>query len=507
VLHRGSSEEASRLFRSPSKPPRASAVVLTGIAAGMLASTLAISWWVPIGILVVGGALSLASLWIRLLARRDPRALVALWVILALNVPLALVVPPLFEPSMTRLDDIALAVALAVVLLTRRALPVTNLWSTVAMAGLALFAVSGIVSGLSEKVSTQALLIGTWLGAKFLVCAYIATRFRWAAGEIQAAYRVAMWLLGFIIVVAVVQLLAPHAVAAVLGPEHRERLGVAVTTSIFRVPAQYSTFTILGLCLVLAWAPLTRRRVAGAAVVGAAALLSLRLKALVDVVLAFTVRAAASPARSVRASTPILLVAAAAAAGYFGANLINERIGALFGSEGNAPRQMLYAVAADLASSRRPLGAGFGSFGSEASISYYSPVYEEYGLSSTYGFTREASTFIHDASWATVLGESGWLGAVGFAAALAALAVLLWQSTRTLPGDVYRAGARAGLLFLTVYVADSFANPQLFAGFASMSLAVLWSMALGPGCVAPVGRLGPYMSSATGASNHVGRYG
>jgi hypothetical protein len=478
--------------------------VLTGIAAGLLASTLAISWWVPIGIVVVGGALSLTNLWIRLLARRDPRALVALWVILALNAPLALVAPPLLQPSITRLDDIVLAIALAVVLLTRRPLPASNLWATVALVGLTLFTVSGIVSGLSEKVSTQALLIGTWLGAKFLVCAYIATRFRWTAGEIQAANRVAMWLLSLVIVVAVVQLLAPHAVAAVLGPEQRERLGVAVATSIFRVPAQYSTFTILGLCLVLAWAPLTQLRVAGAAVVGAAALLSLRLKALVDVVLAFTVRAAASPARSVRASTPGLLVAAAAAASYFGANLINERGGALFGAGRIAPRQMLYAVAADLASSRQPLGAGFGSFGSEASILYYSPVYEEYGLSSAYGFSPEAPTFVHDASWATVLGESGWLGAAGFAAALAALAVLFWQSTRSLPGDVHKAGARAGLLFLTVYVADSFANPQLFAGFASMSLAVLWSMALGPG---RVGGLAPGLSSASAANNHVGRYG
>src|SRR5205085_2643166 len=111
------------------------------------------------------------------------RALVTLWFIIALNPPLALVVPPQLQPFVTRLDDAALAVALTVVLLTRRPLPPTNSWATVAFFGLTLFTVSGIVSGLLGEVSTRALLVGTWLGAKFLVCAYISTRFRWTAGQ------------------------------------------------------------------------------------------------------------------------------------------------------------------------------------------------------------------------------------------------------------------------------------------------------------------------------------
>jgi len=76
----------------------------------------------------------------------------------------------------------------------------------------------------------------------------------------------------------------------------------------------------------------------------------------------------------------------------------------------------------------------------------------------------------------------------GFALALAVLMLAAWQRARaagsTLSGDV----ARAALLFVLVFTADSFTTPQLFTGFACMTLAVLLTMSPPDPAPAPLGR-------------------
>jgi hypothetical protein len=451
---------------------------ITVLAAGGLGALTAVSWWMPLGILALAVGLWVTVRWVTLLACRDPRALLVLGVVSALNRSVALAGPQQLENLILRLDDIALAIALLVLMVTRQSTPAVRTWTTTAtFAGLGLFAVSGVVGGIHEGISPQPLALGTWLAVKFLVCAYVATRFTWTADQIRVAYRLFIALLCVVIMVAVVQLVNPEVVQAVFGTEQSVRLGTSVITSIFRVPGQYAVFTLLGLCVLLAAVPLTLAGSAGALIVGIAALLSLRLKALIDTVVVVAARAAMSPAAAVRRLAPLILVASSAAAAYLGSGLVNNRIGVLFGDAEASRRQVLYEVSSEIASTRAPVGSGFGSFGSEASISFYSPVYKEYGLNRVYGFNPQAPKYVYDASWATVLGEGGWLGLLGFAAALIALALFFWRRTKDLPEGLHRCSARAGLLFLTVYVADSLTTPGLFAGFTSLSLAILWSMA------------------------------
>lgn len=483
-------------------------VAAVAVASAVLAAAVGLVWWAPIGVLLLGSVAYGGVLWVRLLVVRDSRALIVLWLVFGLTRTAALLVPADLQQATLWLDDVALAVALAVVLATGRGTPRGPRVPWAVYAGMGLFAVSGVLSGLAADVGLPALGVGTWLGLKLLVALFVSLQFRWTEASIRAAFRVAAWLTAVVVVVAVVQVVAPAAVNAVFGAPQRTRLGGSVVTSIFREPAQYSAFCLLALSIVLGRHPITRMRGLAAVVVAGAALLSLRLKAVVDVVLLVSARAASSPAVLVRAGAPLLLGLVTAIAVYLGAGLIGARAEVLFGDDAS-PRQLLYRVAFQLAADEAPLGAGFGSFGSDASITYYSPVYAEYGLSATYGFSRSAPHFVHDASWATVLGEAGWLGALGVAVALLAVTGSLWSRIRGLPAGTAQDCARVGLLFTLVVLADSVTSPQLFAGFSVVSLAVLYSMALSTaestaGSSAPEEIAGRTVGAATGDVHGLG---
>jgi hypothetical protein len=188
----------------------------------------------------------------------------------------------------------------------------------------------------------------------------------------------------------------------------------------------------------------------------------------------------------VRARFPLILLLGGTAAAYLAAGLLRARLGVLFGFRDESARQILYKTGALIARGHFPIGGGFGSFGSEASTLDYSPLYSEYGLSGTYGFSADAPIFVHDAAWATVLGEAGLAGLAGFAIAVAALLVSVWKTARRSGVGRRSDVARAALLFGLAFVSDSLTSPQLFAGFSCMTVATLLSMASGdPATSAP----------------------
>ncbi len=456
------------------------AVAVVALASAALPVTLIWAWWAPLALIGLGVGTVVTLRWISWVARRQARALLALWLVFALSRPLSLLVPASLAPVAQRIDDLALGLALVVIVLTGRLRFGLPAGGAGFYAGMVVFASSGVLSALLSGSSLEALFLGTWLGLKFLVAFFVSAQFTWSPAEVRQAFRVAAWLIVIVVLVAFVQLVDPASVNAVFGATVRERLGGRVITSVFREPAQYSAFSLLALVLVLVRHPLSRVRALAAVVVGVAALLSLRLKAMVDVVLVVVARVATSPVTLVRAGAPLVAVVLSLAAVSLGSGLISARLGVLVGDESSSPRQVLYSVATDIAESRAPLGAGFGSYGSQASIVYYSRLYQQYGLSETYGFSSEVPSYIQDASWATVLGETGWIGAVGVAGALGALVIALYRRLRTLPSGYRQDGARAALLFALVIVSDSVTSPQLFAGFYVLSLGILCSIAFSP---------------------------
>ena len=71
----------------------------------------------------------------------------------------------------------------------------------------------------------------------------------------------------------------------------------------------------------------------------------------------------------------------------------------------------------------------------------------DYGLSGTYGFRPENPLFATDASWATVVGESGVIGAIFVLFALGALWIHLFRHAREGRGQGFRLAA---LMFASV---------------------------------------------------------
>lgn len=59
-----------------------------------------------------------------------------------------------------------------------------------------------------------------------------------------------------------------------------------------------------------------------------------------------------------------------------------------------------------------PLGAGFGTYGTEFSRNVYSPLYSMYGLSNIWGLTMDHPSYITDTMWSGIIGETGYLGLV-----------------------------------------------------------------------------------------------
>ncbi|MCR5837304.1 MAG: hypothetical protein K6G88_12440 [Lachnospiraceae bacterium] len=67
-----------------------------------------------------------------------------------------------------------------------------------------------------------------------------------------------------------------------------------------------------------------------------------------------------------------------------------------------------------------PIGAGFGTYGTDVAAKFYSPLYVKYGFNRIYGLAREYSVFARDSYWPAIMGQFGFLG-------LIAMVVLIGQ--------------------------------------------------------------------------------
>lgn len=79
-----------------------------------------------------------------------------------------------------------------------------------------------------------------------------------------------------------------------------------------------------------------------------------------------------------------------------------------------AARPALFIVGYKLACKYIPFGSGFGTFASEISGDYYSPIYYEYGINLVSGLEETAHSYIGDTFWPYVYGQFGFLGLIIF---------------------------------------------------------------------------------------------
>lgn len=75
-----------------------------------------------------------------------------------------------------------------------------------------------------------------------------------------------------------------------------------------------------------------------------------------------------------------------------------------------------------------PLGSGFGTFGTNISRIYYSPLYYKYGLNKIWGLSKRYDAFITDTTWPAILAENGVIGLILFFMALVILGIILMKN-------------------------------------------------------------------------------
>jgi hypothetical protein len=113
------------------------------------------------------------------------------------------------------------------------------------------------------------------------------------------------------------------------------------------------------------------------------------------------------------------------------------------------PRVALYVGSVAIGRDHFPLGAGLGRYGSHMSRVEYSPLYGQYGLDQVPGLQPADGSAVTDTFWPMLLGETGVVGMIAFAAFIAVLLVELWHTA----GRAEALRSRAfGLGVLMLYV-------------------------------------------------------
>ena len=127
-------------------------------------------------------------------------------------------------------------------------------------------------------------------------------------------------------------------------------------------------------------------------------------------------------------------------------------------------RNALYITSVDIAKDYFPFGAGFGRYGSWISRKYYSPVYDEYDLSSLYGMTEEKTSFACDTFWPMVLGETGFIGLALYAGILLSFIKTLYKQVKN-ENDKYAKAFQLGTLMVLIEsLVESIASPAYTRG-------------------------------------------
>lgn len=110
---------------------------------------------------------------------------------------------------------------------------------------------------------------------------------------------------------------------------------------------------------------------------------------------------------------PMLLVAIMGSllAGQYAIDLTNSTVESYITADiHDSARKALYVVAYEIGIVNFPFGEGFGRYGGFISKENYSPVYDEYGIDTTYGLTKDYPAFMTDTYWPNIMGELGFIG-------------------------------------------------------------------------------------------------
>ncbi len=378
-----------------------------------------------------------------------------------------------------QVDEPLVMLLLAVTLLERRR-PTARWLVIVPALG---FLCAGAASSILLSASIPAMIVGGWSGIKIWVLLYLTISLPWRKRDFEMLSR---WITAVVVVVmsiAVVELFAPslhHSILPVQSLYAEQRFGRSGLQSVFTHPDHFGSFGGLFGAWYLARFVATgnRRHLALGLACISLGLLSLRLKVILGIVAALSVLCLSATRLFVRrlGVAVLVIVFFVAATGGMLADLTTQQLDRYLFDDTVTVRQELYDAGQAIAVDNFPFGAGLGQFGSGASTTFNSPIYEEYGLNRD-GLTQESPGVRHDTTWPTVMGETGVLGLIFFFGGLLYLGVRLLQYSR-MPDRRLHEMALAALAVLASVIIESVARPSFFNAVTAFSLAIVVGGAL-----------------------------
>ncbi len=340
------------------------------------------------------------------------------------------------------------------------------------------FLCAGLASNILQGTSPLPAIVGGWSGIKIWVLLYITISLPWHKRDFEMVSRWITVIVLAVLSIAVVELIAPsflHSIIPVQSSSAELRFGRAGLQSVFTHPDHFGSFGGLFGAWYLARFVCTgnRRHLALGIACISLGLLSLRLKVILSIVAALSVIGMSATRLFVRRLGVAVLVAVCfvAASGGMLVNLTTQQLDRYLFSDNVTIRQELYDTGRSIAVEHFPFGVGLGQFGSGASTTFNSPIYEEYGLNRG-GLTEEDPGTRHDTTWPTVVGETGVLGMFFFFAGLIYIGFRLRQYSRA-PDGRRNEMALAALAVLTSIMIESVARPSFFNSVTALSLAII----------------------------------
>lgn len=101
-------------------------------------------------------------------------------------------------------------------------------------------------------------------------------------------------------------------------------------------------------------------------------------------------------------------IAFVAAMGLF---ITADQIDKYFNNE-EMPRAILLHYGVETMNRFVPIGSGFGTYGTDVAVKFYSNLYREYGLDTRWGFTPDDPKFALDNYWPAIMGQFGYIGII-----------------------------------------------------------------------------------------------
>ncbi len=144
-------------------------------------------------------------------------------------------------------------------------------------------------------------------------------------------------------------------------------------------------------------------------------------------------------------------------------------------------RTLLLVRGFEIATDHFPFGSGAGTFGSAPSYQLgYSDLYYDYGMNTIYGATRDHPSFLQDAYWGKILGQSGFSGTVVYIMLLYSAFGIAFKLNRLLRNSSALPACAVVLLALMTSTASSpFSDDFLgviLAAFSAYALSALVSV-------------------------------